>query len=436
MISRRIWRPRLVFWAGALAIGLLSVAFAWMADIAHHAFATVTAGPGWRRWLPLVVTPAGFVLCVWLAQRYFPNAQGSGIPQAIAARHLRSDAERDRLLSLRMVVGKIGLTVIGLGCGASIGREGPTVQVGASLMLQAARIGGMARSEGLILAGSAAGIAAAFNAPLAGVVFAIEEMSRGYNSRTNGLVLSAVVIAGVASLAIVGNYTYFGVTNATSHFPGDWPLVIGCGLGGGLLGALFSQAVLRLTRRIRRWQAQHGRAIWTALLVAGVAGLVAAAVGVASGGATFGTGYEQARAAIEGDALPLGYFAGKFVASLAATVSGIPGGLFAPSLAVGAGFGSSLATVIGGNVGLAGLLGMAGYFSGVTQAPMTAFVIILEMTGTHSNVIPLMAAAMLGYGTARLVSPEPLYHALSRLIIADELRRQRAEGLAGGTSGP
>ena len=116
------------------------------------------------------------VLCALAADRYFPGSQGSGIPQAIAARHLRHDAERSHLLSIRLSVGKILLTVVGLACGASIGREGPTVQIGASLMLLSARLGGMAHARGLILAGSAAGIAAAFNTPLAGIVFAIEEM--------------------------------------------------------------------------------------------------------------------------------------------------------------------------------------------------------------------------------------------------------------------
>ena len=107
-------------------------------------------------------------------------------------------------------------------------------------------------------------------------------------------------------------------------------------------------------------------------------------------------------------------------------VSGIPGGIFAPSLAVGAGIGSTLGLMLGASIGLAALLGMAGYFAGVVQAPMTAFVIILEMTGNHDNVIPLMCASMLGYGTARMISREPLYHALSRLFIADALRRKRA----------
>lgn len=101
----------------------------------------------------MLVTPFGFVLCAWLSSAFFPGTQGSGIPQAIAARYLRDDEERSHILSLRIALGKIALTALGLLCGASIGREGPTVQVGASIMLQAARWGGMVHARGLILAG-------------------------------------------------------------------------------------------------------------------------------------------------------------------------------------------------------------------------------------------------------------------------------------------
>ena len=422
--SPRLWQPRLVFWTGALAIGLISVVFAWLADAAQALFHAAVSGSEWRVGLPLLLTPAGFVLCAWLAHSFFPGSQGSGIPQAIAARHLREADDRGAILSLRLDFGNIMLTVVGLCCGASIGREGPTVQVGASLMLQAARWGGMAQARGLILAGSAAGIAAAFNTPLAGIVFAIEEMGRTYQARTNGLVLSAVIIAGLAALGLVGNYTYFGVTDARMGRASDWLLVLGCGIGGGALGAGFSVAALRTTHRLRRFLAPDP--LRRLLLVAGACGIGVAAIGLASGGQTFGTGYEQARAAVEGEPLPLLFFLGKFLASLLSMVSGIPGGIFAPSLSVGAGLGSSLGVLIGGSVGLAAILGMAGYFAGVVQAPMTAFVIILEMTGTHENVIPLMCASMLGYGTARMIAREPLYHALSRLFIADALRRRRA----------
>jgi H+/Cl- antiporter ClcA len=426
--SRRVWQPRLVFWTGAVVVGLVSVLFAKLADIAQSGFhAIVGSGNGWQSARPLLITPAGFVVCAWAAHVYFPNSGGSGIPQAIAARHVRDAEERNRLLSLKMVVGKIGLTLLGLLCGASISREGPTVQVGASIMLQVARWGGMAQARGLILAGSAAGVAAAFNTPLAGIVFAIEEMGRTYQARTNGLVLTAVILAGLASLGLLGNYTYFGVAKGTVSFIANGPLIVACGVIGGALGALFSLIVLKATRRIRRWNALQP--LPRALVVAGLCGLAVAAIGIASGGLTFGTGYDQARGAIEGTPLPWFFFVEKLAAGILSTISGIPGGLFAPSLAVGAGVGSSLGLIFGGATGIAALLGMAGYFAGVVQAPMTAFVIILEMTGNHDNVIALMCASMLGYGTARMISHEPLYHALSRVFIAEAIRRRRAETL-------
>ncbi|HEY4193206.1 MAG TPA: chloride channel protein [Mesorhizobium sp.] len=424
--SRRVWQPRLVFWTGAVMVGLVSVLFAKLADIAQSGFQAIAGDAGsWRGFLPLFITPLGFVVCAWAAHVYFPNSGGSGIPQAIAARHLRDAEERSALLSLKMIVGKIGLTLLGLLCGASISREGPTVQVGASIMMQVARWGGMAQARGLILAGSAAGVAAAFNTPLAGIVFAIEEMGRTYQARTNGLVLTAVIFAGLASLGLVGNYTYFGVAKGTVSFTSDAPLIVACGVIGGALGALFSLLTLKATRRIRRWNTLQP--LKRTLVIAGICGLVTAIIGISSGGMTFGTGYAQARGAIEGTPLPMFFFAGKLAAGLMATISGIPGGLFAPSLSVGAGIGSTLGLIFGGAAGTAALLGMAGYFAGVVQAPMTAFVIILEMTGNHDNVIALMCASMLGYGTARMISHEPLYHALSRVFIADAIRRRRAE---------
>lgn len=424
MVTRRHIAARMVFWSGALLIGVVSAGFAIAADHAQQIFMTVTRD-GWQRWLPLLITPLGFVLSAWAAMTLFPGTQGSGIPQAMAARELRDLPQQGGMLSLRIACGKILLTVFGLLCGASIGREGPTVQIGASIMMAAGRFGDVARMRGLILGGSAAGIAAAFNTPIAGIVFAIEEMGRAYQARTNGVVLTTVIISGIAALTILGDYTYFGVSRATFGAGlRDWILVLGCGIGGGLAGAAFARLTVWITRRLRRVRVITG--LKRALVVAFVAGLVTAVIGIATG-ETWGTGYEQARAAIEGTAPAPLYFLAKLVTTLAATVSGIPGGLFAPSLSVGAGLGTTIAMVLSHKVGLAAILGMAGYFAGVTQAPLTAIVIIIEMTGNHANIVPVMAAAMLGYGTSRVISPEPLYHALSRLWIADALRRHRAE---------
>lgn len=420
LLSGRHWKMRLVLWGGAIAVGVVSVAFAWAANRAQDAFGHILFNP----WLALALTPAGFMLCAFAARTVFAGSQGSGIPQAIAARHLRDDADRSRLLSLKLAFGKVALTVVGLLSGASIGREGPTVQVGASIMLQAARWGGMAQAKGLILAGSAAGIAAAFNTPLAGIVFAIEEMSKTYESRANGLVLTAVILSGLASLALVGSYTYFGTSSVMAKTMMDWLLVLVCGIGGGAFGALFSAGALRLSARIRRFaQAMPSRRM---LAVAAACGLASAVIGIATDGATFGTGYEQARAAIEGQAAPAFFFIEKLAATFLAMMSGIPGGIFAPSLSVGAGFGSTMATLLGTSIGLGAIVGMAGYFAGVVQAPMTAFVIILEMTGNHDGVIPIMVASMLGYLTSRLFSREPLYHGLSRVFIAQSIRAKRA----------
>ncbi|MEB3045355.1 chloride channel protein [Rhizobium mulingense] len=425
--SLALWRPRLIFWCGAFAIGIISVGFARLADLAQRAFAGLTTSGEWGFLLPLVITPLGFMLSAYLAARFFPNAQGSGIPQAIAARHLRDPEDRTRLLSLRLVFGKIVLTVLGLLSGASIGREGPTVQVGASIMLAVARFGGMAQARGLILAGSAAGIAAAFNTPLAGIVFAIEEMSRTYESRANGLVLTAVILSGLAALGLAGSYNYFGSTSVAPASLRDWELVLVCGIGGGALGAAFSGLALHAGQHIRRFaQPQPLRRM---VLLAAVCGLAVAIIGMLSGGTTFGTGYDQAKGAVEGNPLPLIFFLEKLVAGFLSMISGIPGGIFAPSLAVGAGFGSTVGQLMGTGIALAAILGMAGYFSGVVQAPMTAFVIILEMTGDHQAVIPIMAVSMIGYITSRLLSREPLYHGLSRVFIAAAIRARRAREL-------
>src|SRR5690349_16298785 len=212
------WRRRLVFVGGGLIVGLLAVGLASASDQVQRVFQLYLA-----RWpyLPLLVTPLGFALVVWLAVRVFPNTQGSGIPQAIAARKLEDQDARARLVGLRVAVGKILLTLFGLLVGASTGREGPTVQVGASVMFLIGRLTPR-RQPGLILAGAAAGVAAAFNAPLAGIVFAIEEMSRSFEVRASGLIIAAVILAGLVAEALLGNYTYFGFTSAALPIGTAW----------------------------------------------------------------------------------------------------------------------------------------------------------------------------------------------------------------------
>ena len=412
-LTGSIWNRRIVFIVGAGAVGLAAVLFAVAATYANlgiHEIIRISP------WLPLIITPLGFALLSWITTRFFPGTQGSGIPQTIAAFSLPGAEARTRLLSLRIAISKIGLTLAGLLTGASIGREGPTVQVGASIMHALSRTAsfpheGMKR--GLILAGGAAGVAAAFNAPLAGVVFAIEEMSRSFEQRTSVIVLVAVVVAGIVAMVTLGNYAYFGQTTAVLELRSGWPAVALCGLTGGLLGGGFSRVLIALSRSTPEALARlrHARPH----VFAGACGLAVALLGLLSGDTIYGTGYEETRAILDGaDAVQVTFGPLKLLATIASYASGIPGGIFSPSLAIGAGFGYDISLLLP-QVPLGGVvtLGMVGYFSGVVQAPITAFVIVTEMTRNADMALPLMACSLIAYGFSRLVCSKPIYKALA-----------------------
>ena len=401
------------FWVGAVLVGAAAILFAQAADIAGQVFNAVTSG---RPWLPFVLTPAGLLVSVLLTRTVFPGAQGSGIPQVIAALHMTSRSLVDKTLSARIAVGKILLTILGLSCGASIGREGPTVQIAATIMHGIGRVLRLPQEDAyraMVLAGGAAGVAAAFNTPLAGVVFAIEELSHSFEARTSGRVLTAVILAGITAAATVGSYSYFGSTPADLPWGSGWLAVLACGVCGGLAGGCFSAILVGFARGV---PGAAGRAIVAHPLVfAALCGLGIAILGYVSGGSTFGTGYAQARGLVAGGtAVPGGFFALKFLASVLSYISGIPGGIFAPSLAVGAGLGHTIAVFIpSAPAGAVVLLGMVAYFSGVVQAPITAAVIVLEMTQDGRVTVPLMATAFLAYLVSRLVCRKPIYAALA-----------------------
>jgi H+/Cl- antiporter ClcA len=407
------WQRRAVFVLGGIGVGAAAVALAQLADLAQYAFTLLLAK---SRYAVLAVTPLGFMLSAYLTTRLFPNAQGSGIPQAIAARHLTDQTARESLVSIRIAIGKVILTLFGLLCGGSVGREGPSVQVGASIMFALGRVSPR-RQPGLILAGAAAGVAAAFNTPLAGIVFGIEEMSRAFETRTSSLIIAAVIAAGLTSLALMGNYAYFG-SSATSLARGtDWLAVPVCGVVGGLAGGLFSRIVIVMARGFAHplVRTVKGHPLWFAL----ACGLAVAICGLISGDTIYGTGYEQVKTALEHDApLPQDFGILKLLATTFAAISGIPGGIFSPSLAVGAGLGSNIASLFhDAPLGAIMLLGMVSYFAGVVQAPITAFVIVTEMTDNHAMVVPLMAAALIAHATSRLICEEGIYHALAKSFI-------------------
>jgi len=259
------WRPwltrALVICFAAMA-GLTIVAFTWLTDLAFAGFQRIAA-IGW--WLQLLWMPAATAAIVWLTRRYAPGAAGSGIPQVMAALDTGvASADVPRFVSLRLAFSKLVLTAAGLLAGLSLGREGPSVQIAAGVMHSVRRWlpeRTAITEHGLLIAGGAAGIAATFNAPLAGVMFAIEELSRRPEQRSSGLLVAAIVLAGLMAVSVYGNSTYFGVIQVTEV---GWSL-LGPGLLvtllSGVVGGLFSRLLLRsLTgqgERILEWRRRH-----------------------------------------------------------------------------------------------------------------------------------------------------------------------------------
>ena len=413
LFAPKAWRMRLVFWAGAVLVGGICALFAIFAERAGEVFRMLV---GLGDWVPLLVTPLVMTGLAWATINLFPGSQGSGIPQAIAALESR---RKGAVLSLRIVVGKILLALGGLAVGASIGREGPSVHVGASIMYSLGRLSRFPAhymERGLILAGGAAGVAAAFNTPLAGIVFAIEEMSKSFEQRTSGIVTIAVVIAGVAALTTLGPYHYFGTSNASMGAYSDWLAVPVCGVVGGLLGGIFSTSLIAGSRRLAPVVRQHP------YLVALACGTSVSVIGYLSGYSSSGTGYETAKGFITGTAQwdPL-YPVTKFASTLASYLSGIPGGIFAPSLATGAGVGENLGHWLPvAPMAVMVLLGMVAYFSGVVQSPLTAFVIVMEMTNDQDMLLALITTSFIAYGVSHIVCPQPIYHALSHAFLSKE----------------
>jgi len=395
LISHKDWRAHLTFIVGGIVVGLVATFMAITSEWANHLFISVTEiSP----YLPFIISPLGLVLVVWLTRKYFPGSEGSGIPQVMVALELGHEKERKVLLTMKIAFGKVLLCILGLLSGASIGREGPTVHVGASIMFALERFVRFRMYDMervLILTGGSAGVAAAFNTPLAGIVFGIEELSRSFEVRTRGLLLSGVMVAAITAIAIQGDYTYFGSTSALIKLQDAIIPVIVCGIIGGVFGGIFSLLLIKGSRLVAPYRNDRP------FLVAVLCGLGIAIIG-------FYSGY--------------GYL--KLIATVISYLSGIPGGIFAPSLATGAGIGAHIADWLTGYpAGALILFAMVAYFSGVVQAPITAFVIVMEMTEQHELIVPMMASALLAAGVSKSICTTPIYSSLADVFRNEDKKK-------------
>ena len=396
---------------GATILAGFALAFARSADVAQLAFDRLVAS---APLLPLVLTPLIFAAVAFATRRWASAARGSGIPQIIAAAEKPESGAR-RLAGFRVAISKLVLTLIMLLGGASVGREGPTVQVSAAVMVWVHRLLKVPITAGVLIAGGAAGVAAAFNTPLAGVAFAIEELAAAYEQRVALLVMAAVMISGLVMIGIAGDYVYFGVLQGSLNLTQTLVVAPVMGVVGGLLGGLFSRIVLGFTYSR---SGLAGRLKRRPVFFAATCGLIVAGLGILSGGTTWGTGYAPARALIEGGQLTVWFGPAKFLASVLTTLSGTPGGIFSPSLAVGAGIGNVMARFFDAPSSAVVLLGMAAYFVGVVRAPLTAVIILMEATASRSMILPLFATALIADAASALVSRERIYHGLSKAFAA------------------
>ncbi len=423
------WRRRILFWVGALIVGLVTIVFVEAAKYAYQAFHhVVTVSPWW----PLLITPAAFGLLTWVTRGSLKATRGSGIPEAIAALDVEDSGFRQRALSLRIAAGKMLLTLASFLTGASVGREGPTVHVGAGLMYSLGRRFGFAEPAAagrFILAGAAAGLSAAFNTPLAGVMFAIEEMAGAFEHRMSGIILTAVVIAGVVTLGTLGNYAYFGQIAANLPLGTAWMAVLATGVLCGLAGGIYARLILLDVGPLKKIVALRGR--WPVLFSVGC-GIALVLLSRLGGDSLYGTGYDQARAILQqqSDAPGAGFGILKLLANVASYWANIPGGLFSPALAVGAGLGHNLSLLLpAAPVSAVVLLGMAAYLSGVTQSPLTATVISMELTSNQAMVIPILATCLLARAASGLVCRTPVYRAFADRVV-EQYRQQRIAAAA------
>jgi chloride channel protein, CIC family len=390
-------------------VGSTIVLFMVCTDRMHQLF----FGPATPVWLRPLVPALAALLTGYAIQRFFPDARGSGIPQTKAAL-----VAGGGFISLRTALGKFLCCSFSLGSGIALGREGPSVQIGAGIASVVARKSGLTKEDvqSLVPVGAAAALAAAFNTPMAGVLFTLEELLGDLNAR----LLGSVVIGAAASWMVLhlflGDSPLFHVPAYTLVHPSEFLFYAVLGVLGGCVSAAFSFILLRLRtyyRRLPKWSGVFQPA--TGGLSAGLLALWSAEV--------LGAGYGAVELALHGrisgtDMLILLVL--KLLATTLCYSSGNAGGIFGPSLFLGAMLGGSAGSLVHawfpattGPAGAYALVGMGTTFAGIIRSPITSVVMIFELTRDYNIIVPLMISNMVSYVVARAIIRTPIYEALA-----------------------
>lgn len=405
----------LPFWIASLLTGVIAVGFTKAFDFSERLLHKALA---WNDWAIFVLSPASMLIGWFLIQRFAPGARGSGIPQVMAAIELPArhyDKSISRLLSLRIIIVKIFSSLFMVLGGAAIGREGPTIQIAGSVFRMThkwiPRTWSRLSKQNFIVTGAAAGLAAAFNTPLGGVVFAIEELARIHISYFRTALFTAVIIAGLTAQTFLGAYLYLGYPDVQHLSTFIFLAVAAVAIVAGLLGSLMSRAILVLMRWTKTFNRKQ------AVLYLLGTGLLIATIAYFLNDNILGSGKAMMTEMLfsKHKETPWHTVFFRILGTVLAFNSGAAGGVFAPALAAGASVGGWLSGVfglVGSNANLLILSGMVGFLTGVTRTPFTSAILVLEMTDRHSVIFQLMLAAMLANMIALLIDKHSLYEHL------------------------
>lgn len=419
------------FWLAAAMTGAVAVIYQKLfAFIEHHSWMIIEE----RRWAVFILTPVTFVLSWWLVCSFSPNAKGSGIPQVMASLELARSRNHHlirNLLSLKIVFIKMLSSSIKAFGGGIIGREGPTIQIGASIFSFINNI--LPRwipkvsSQNAILAGAASGLAAAFNTPLGGIVFAIEELAKSSIKNFKTALFTGVIISGIIAQLLGDTYLYFGYPRLQGIRYSSLIAVGIVAIVAGLSGGITSKVCLYFLKVY----AQSKTTFLKFLFVLVCSFTVASSI-YFFGEDAFGSGKAMMDKVLFTDQKELEWYtpllrSGGMIASF---VSGGAGGVFAPSLSAGASIGAELASYLdikGNTANLLILCGMIGFLTGLTRSPITSAIVVLEMTDRHSSIFYFMVAAVISNIVGSSVDRHSFYERLKTVYLRGVYEREKKD---------
>ena len=421
--AKRKVRLAIPFWLAGALTALAATAYSKAFYIAEKEAVHRIGETG--LWAFLLI-PVWFMLSWAVVEFIGPNANGSGIPQLMAAVEVstkpKAGALLDRLLGGRVIVAKVLSSLASVLGGGAIGREGPTLQIAGSIFHLTGRYFGKnqisANHQGLLLAGGAAGLAAAFNTPLGGIAYVMEELSRTHISSFRSGILHAVIMAGIFAQITMGPYLYFGYPKLGHFEISNLGFVLAAAVASGLLAALLGQALKGLVIFRASLRKLTDRAAFAALC--GCVFSVLVYFGPAS---TLGSGKELInRLLFEGSSASAADVLSRLFGTFVTYGAGGAGGIFAPTLSIGGAGASLLDSISGHHLGVMSVLvGMTAALAALTHSPLTSFILILEMTDRHSAIVPLMIAALVGQGVSKMISKTSFYEFVChRLLGATE----------------